>query len=794
MTGPGERPRGFRRHSGRESADNRRDAVGRESDADRGAVGQGDRNAPDPRPQKRSGTGRDRPGTADSSRDDRTGRRAQDSKPGSSGRNGTGRKPDDSRGRGDSAASEQRQPGSGGGSGDRRKDTGYRGKSSRSGAERPEYRSKASDRSDGQGLRGDFAAGERPGRDRSAPGDRRREPGYSGKSSRERPGHRAEGPGRGAGRGRGAGSAAGARPGRDRSVGSMQGDRRGDIGPDGKPSRSGGERTGYPNEGPARREGRGRGPDDRGTGGRGGSEDGPRSAGRRDMGAGRRADTSARSFGSRAAGGGDRRGANGPSRRDDAYRRSGAGSRTSGPGKGSGAGRTRPGRGESPERRAKDPARTVALETLRAVRERDAYANLVLPAFLREYSVQGRDAALATELGYGACRSLGVLDAVIAECAGRAVTEIDGPLLDVLRLGTYQLLRTRVEPHAAVHTAVELARAESGASRAGFVNAVLRRVAERTPEDWVARLAPPDPIGRLAFEYAHPEWVAQAFADALGADAGELRDLLAADDARPVVHLVARPGDITAEELALVTGGEEGRWSPYAVYLEGGDPGALEPVREGMAAVQDEGSQLVALALTRAPLHGSDNGRWLDLCAGPGGKTALLGALAGIDGYRVDAVEPAAHRAELVRSATRGMPVEVHIADGRDSGLSAGYDRILVDAPCTGLGALRRRPEARWRRTPGDIPDLVTLQRELVAAAWELLRPGGVLVYSTCSPHLPETVAVVTDTVRRTGAEQLDARELLPGVTGLGPGPTVQLWPHRHGTDAMFVAALRKPR
>ncbi|WP_040791275.1 RsmB/NOP family class I SAM-dependent RNA methyltransferase [Nocardia paucivorans] len=440
-----------------------------------------------------------------------------------------------------------------------------------------------------------------------------------------------------------------------------------------------------------------------------------------------------------------------------------------------------------------DPARTVALETLRAVRERDAYANLVLPALLREYGVHGQDAALATELGYGACRTLGVLDAVVAECAGRDTADIDGPLLDVLRLGVYQLLRTRIGAHAAVDTSVALARAESGAGRAGFVNAVLRRAAERTPQEWVEALAPRDPLGRLAFEYAHPTWIAQAFADALGANAGELRDLLAADDDRPAVHLVARPGDITAEELALITGGAEGRWSPYAVYLDSGDPGALEPVREGMAAVQDEGSQLVALALTRAPLLGADRGRWLDLCAGPGGKAALLGSLADIDGHRVDAVEPAEHRAELVRTATRGLPVDVHVADGRSSGLTPGYDRILVDAPCTGLGALRRRPEARWRRTPADVAELVALQRELLAAAWELLRPGGVVVYSTCSPHLPETVAVVADAVRRTGAERLDARELLPGVAGLGDGPTVQLWPHRHGTDAMFIAALRKP-
>ncbi|MFC9895851.1 RsmB/NOP family class I SAM-dependent RNA methyltransferase [Nocardia sp. NPDC127579] len=444
-------------------------------------------------------------------------------------------------------------------------------------------------------------------------------------------------------------------------------------------------------------------------------------------------------------------------------------------------------------REAGDPVRLVARDVLRAVRERDAYANLVLPALLRERNISGRDAALATELAYGACRSLGLLDAVIAAGAGRPIDEIDGPLLDVLRLGVYQLLRTRIGAHAAVDTSVALARAEFGQGKSGFVNAVLRRAGEKTADEWVAELAPSDPVGRSAFEFAHPVWIAQAFADALGARAAELRDALAADDARPLVHLVARPGEISAEELALLTGGEEGRWSPYAVYLDGGDPGKLEPVREGLAAVQDEGSQLVALSLTRAPLEGPDNGRWLDLCAGPGGKAALLGALAAIDRFQVDAVEPSEHRAELVRKSTGDLPVDVHVVDGRDSGLTPGFDRILVDAPCTGLGALRRRPEARWRRTPADVRELVVLQRELLAAAWELVRPGGVIVYSTCSPHLPETVSIVGDFVRRTGAVQLDTRDLLPGVTDLGDGPAAQLWPHRHGTDAMFMAALRKP-
>ena len=457
----------------------------------------------------------------------------------------------------------------------------------------------------------------------------------------------------------------------------------------------------------------------------------------------------------------------------------------------------RPERGSGPSSAPPvDKARLAARDVLKAVRERDAYANLVLPGLLRDRKLDTRDAALATELAYGASRARGLLDAVIESGSGRAISDIDGGLLDILRLGAYQLLRTRVAPHAAVATSVDLARAEFGSGKAGFVNAVLRRVSEKTAEQWVDELAPDaaeDPVGHLAFEYAHPKWIAQAFADALGADAAELADVLEADDTRPAVHLVARPGEISAEELALVTGGEEGRYSPYAVYLDGGDPGKLDAVRDGLAGVQDEGSQLVARALTLAPLDGPDGGRWLDLCAGPGGKAALLGAIAEIDGAHVDAVEPTPHRADLVRKTTKSLPVTVHVVDGRDTGLDGGYDRVLVDAPCTGLGALRRRPEARWRRSAKDVGALVSLQRELLASALKLVRPGGVVMYSTCSPHLSETVAVVADAVRRYGALELDTRTLVPEVPAIGDGPSVQLWPHRHGTDAMFMAALQRP-
>jgi 16S rRNA (cytosine967-C5)-methyltransferase len=212
--------------------------------------------------------------------------------------------------------------------------------------------------------------------------------------------------------------------------------------------------------------------------------------------------------------------------------------------------------------------------------------------------------------------------------------------------------------------------------------------------------------------------------------------------------------------------------------------------------VQDEGSQLVALAFARAELAdaGANTGRWLDLCAGPGGKAALLGGLAALDGADVDAVEVSEHRAELVRRAVNGLPVTVHQADGREAPLPDGaFDRVLVDAPCTGLGALRRRPEARWRRQPGDVSALAKLQRELLTAAFRHVRPGGVVAYVTCSPHLAETVGVLTGALRKhPGMQRLDAREYLPGVPDLGPGPSVQLWPHRQGTDAMFLTLLRR--
>lgn len=440
-----------------------------------------------------------------------------------------------------------------------------------------------------------------------------------------------------------------------------------------------------------------------------------------------------------------------------------------------------------------DPARLVAFEVLKAVRVDNAYANLVLPHLLREHGLEGRDAAFATELASGTLRQQGTYDAVLAACLDRPLAKVEAKVLDALRLGAHQLLSMRVPDHAAISTTVDLVKAKVGVGAGSFVNAVLRKVSRRPLADWVEQVAPAgDAHARLAVAESHPRWIVDELAAAVGED--EIGDLLAADNAPPRVVLVARPGRITRDDLAAQTGGEPTALSPYGVVLAGGSPGSVPAVADGLAGVQDEGSQLVALALAAAALEGRDE-RWLDLCAGPGGKSALLSALAAERGALLVANEAQPHRAGLVRVNLRGAEgtAGVVAGDGTRPAFRAGsFDRVLVDAPCTGLGALRRRPEARWRRRPEDLTDLVPLQEALVRSALALVRPGGVVVYSTCSPVLAETRAVV-EAVTTDAADLVDASGLLPGVTdAAGPLPgTLQLWPHRHATDAMFVAALR---
>jgi len=460
--------------------------------------------------------------------------------------------------------------------------------------------------------------------------------------------------------------------------------------------------------------------------------------------------------------------------------------------------------------------RLAAYTVMRAVDD-GAYANLELPKVLRERHIDGRDAAFATELVYGATRMRGFYDRVVEVAAKRPAAEIDGAVLDTLRLGVHQLLGMRVATHAAVDETVALARQVNGVGASGFVNAVLRRVSERDREAWLDEVAPPglEPLAATAVRTSHPEWVVRALRQALLGHGSATADdvdvqldaLLAADNAPPRVTLVARPGLADVSEL-LGDGASLAPLARTAVVLDHGDPGSIPAVREGRAAVQDEGSQLVALALAAAPVEGdSGRERWLDLCAGPGGKAGLLAGLALERDADLVANEVNPNRTDLVRRTlaaviARGRPgqVTVRTGDGREVGAAEpdAYDRVLVDAPCTGLGALRRRPEARWRRQPSDVAELAPLQRALLASALDAVAPGGVVAYATCSPHVAETRFVVSDVLkRRHDVEVVDARPLFTDAVGrlldgLGDGPYVQLWPHVHGTDAMFFALLRK--
>lgn len=432
--------------------------------------------------------------------------------------------------------------------------------------------------------------------------------------------------------------------------------------------------------------------------------------------------------------------------------------------------------------------RRVAFDVLRQVTADDAYANLALAKRLATAGLDARDAAFVTELVSGTCRLLGTYDRIIEAASGRKLSTLQPAVVDLLRLGAHQALSMSVPARAAVAATVELARATVGQRVTGLVNAVLRKVAARDLEAWTEELArDAHGLERLAIRQHHPLWIVEAYAERLTAD--EVEAALAANNVAPVPTLVVRPGLADVTEL-VADGGRATRYSTFGAVVDG-IPASVPAVREGRAGVQDEGSQLVAWALTRAEAPAGD---WLDLCAGPGGKAALLAGLARQAGATLVANEVSEHRAALVEQALGAYPkgtASVVVGDGREAP-AGDFARVMADVPCTGLGALRRRPESRWRRTSDDLTQLRPLQTDLLRAAVDAAKPGGVVAYATCSPHRAETVDVVTQVLAdRPDLELLDAPTLLPEVPDAADGRFVQLWPQRHGTDAMFLALIR---
>jgi len=338
-----------------------------------------------------------------------------------------------------------------------------------------------------------------------------------------------------------------------------------------------------------------------------------------------------------------------------------------------------------------------------------------------------------------------------------------------------------------VAATVEVARKRIGESKASFVNALLRSVTRKSIDDWFSPLEEiADPVERLAIRYSHPQWIVSAYYDLLESW-DEVESALKINNEAATPTLVSWPGYSTQQDLIEI-GGEPTDFSPYGVHWKG-NPGALDLIKARKIGVQDEGSQLVAEVFAKA----ADGSSWLDLCAGPGGKAALLSSIARERNIQFTANEISAARAELVSQVVHGD--RVLVSDGRTIGsLPEKFDAILIDAPCTGLGALRRRPEVRWRRTLQDLRALTQLQRELVDSAIEALNPGGVLGYATCSPHLAETSIQIADIKKKhTELQLVPVDDYLPAsLHDATRDGAMSLWTHKHGTDAMYLALFRK--
>lgn len=435
-----------------------------------------------------------------------------------------------------------------------------------------------------------------------------------------------------------------------------------------------------------------------------------------------------------------------------------------------------------------DRVRLLVYDILQEVNRSDGYSNLLLPQALADADFEQRDKGFATELLYGTLRMQGRHDYIAAQVSDRSWSEVDPGIVDVVRLGAHQLFEMRVPSHAAVSATVELARKVIGESKASFVNALLRKMSAQTLDQWLEPVNEiKDPVTRLAIMYSHPEWIVSAYYDLLR-DYSEVEKLLSANNLPASPTLVWWPGRSTQEEF-IALGAVATAYSPYGLKYEG-TPASLEAIRHRRAGVQDEGSQLVASIFASVV---ADQKSWLDLCAGPGGKAALLASLAKVNGKDFTANEISKPRSELVKQVIGSA--RLWVGDGREiASHDERFGAILADVPCTGLGALRRRPEVRWRRQVSDFRALTQLQRELSDAAISILKVGGYFGYATCSPHLAETSIHVKDILNNhPELELIDLTNYLPSqLQGAIRDGALSLWTHRHETDAMYMAVFRK--
>lgn len=421
-----------------------------------------------------------------------------------------------------------------------------------------------------------------------------------------------------------------------------------------------------------------------------------------------------------------------------------------------------------------DSARSVAAETVRRVADGDAFSNLLLPSLLDRTGLAPRDRALATELAYGTLRRLVPIDRALSGLVRRPLDRASPAARAALRLGAYQLLHTRIPAHAAVTETVSLV----PRSQRAFVNAVLRRLATEPPT-----LPAGEDDEAVSARTGLAPWAVGELRRLLGEEAEAAAAALASPAPLP---LRANPCRSEPERLieALREAGidpRRGVLHPDTLWLDGGRPSELPGFGEGWFAVQDEASAWVVDVLGPEPGE-----RILDACAAPGGKAADIACRAGA----VVAADVSPRRLGLVRRAAGRLGVTARLVaqDGARPALREGFDRVLVDAPCTGIGAARRRPELLWRPRRTDLSRLARLQVRIAVGAASLLRPGGVLAYSVCTFPRAETDAACDALLAKAPFLRPDP---FPGPDG-EPATRARLWPHRHGTDAMFVARFRR--
>jgi 16S rRNA (cytosine967-C5)-methyltransferase len=466
----------------------------------------------------------------------------------------------------------------------------------------------------------------------------------------------------------------------------------------------------------------------------------------------------------------------------------------------------RPRRGRPPlglaarRRLAPTQARLLAARVLERVETARAYADLALQAELGRAPLGARDRAFATELVYGTLRWRGRLDFLLGHATDRPLAELEPGVRTLLRLGAYQILFCDSVPtSAAVDQTVRSARVLGAGRAAGLVNAVLRRLAQRTEEIPLPKLAD-DPLAHLEHALGLPRWLAERWL----ADYGpvEAAALAVASNAVPPLTARANTGRTSRDALlaTLRPRFPEARacnFAPAGLVLgHGGRPGADPAFVEGLFTVQDEASQLVVELLDPQPGE-----RVLDVCAAPGTKTTAIAERVGPAGLVV-ATDRSERRLALVGRAARRLGLENVTALPRDAtkplgGLpGAPFDRVLVDAPCSGLGTLRRNPDARWRLTPEDPASLAATQKSLLASAGAVLRPGGTLVYSTCTLLHEENEAVVADFLTRVPARAFApvAPAVLPPCVRplLDAEGRLRTYPHRHGMDGFFATRLER--